>query len=42
MEFKKFSTTVGAFIIPDESDQFGGTKVPMTGMNIVEPLQPED
>ena len=42
MEFKKFSTTVGAFVIPDDSDQGMANKAPMTGMNMVEPVQPED
>ena len=42
MEFKKFSTTVGAFDIPDEKDQAMVNNAPMTGMNIAEPLQPED
>ena len=43
MEFKKFSTTAGAFVIPDEKDQASAiNNAPNTGMNIAEPLQPED
>ena len=38
MEFKKFSTTVGAFVIPDENDHGMANKAPMTGMNMVEPV----
>ena len=42
MEFKKFSTTAGAFVIPDEREQAMANNAPVTGMNIAEPMQPED
>ena len=42
MEFKKFSTSAGAFVIPDEKNQALANNAPITGMNIAEPMQPED
>lgn len=42
MEFKKFSTTAGAFVIPDEKDQAMANNAPITGINFAEPMQPEE